>query len=341
MVNICVIGAGVVGLSTALQLQERFPGHSITIIADKFNSDTLSHGAGGIFRISPSAQGILPQTVSEWIAHGYKHYSSLLRSEDCCIAGIQEVSGYFLFHDKKNEQKEVSFLKFTPSLRVLTEEELQQFPGGPWKGGLFYTTVLIDCSKYLPYMLNRFKQSGGAVVGKTVESLEELAHDYDIVMNCTGLRAGDIVEDTKLVPLRGQVYRVKAPWIKHFYYADLDTYILPSTDTVVLGGTRQYCSFNTDVDRHDSESIFERCCQLLPSLKHAEIVQEWVGLRPHRDPIRVEKEVVHIGNRKLHVVHNYGHGGYGISLSWGSAKEATDLVANVITDSKQQNMSKL
>lgn len=63
MTRICVLGAGAVGLSTAVQLQERFPKLVITLIADKFNSDTLSSGAGGIFRVSPSVQGCRPQSV--------------------------------------------------------------------------------------------------------------------------------------------------------------------------------------------------------------------------------------------------------------------------------------
>lgn len=47
--KICIVGAGVVGLCTALEIQNQFPNLNITIIADKFNEDTTSDGAAGLF----------------------------------------------------------------------------------------------------------------------------------------------------------------------------------------------------------------------------------------------------------------------------------------------------
>jgi len=49
--RVAVVGAGVVGLSTAVQIQQVVPaGVKVTIIADKFTTETTSHGAAGIFR---------------------------------------------------------------------------------------------------------------------------------------------------------------------------------------------------------------------------------------------------------------------------------------------------
>lgn len=76
-----------------------------------------------------------------------------------------------------------------------------------------------------------------------------------------------------------------------FYYGDYDTYIIPGIDFVTLGGCRQYDSYKEDLDKYDSAAIWERCTDLLPNLKSAHIVRQAVGLRPHRDPVRVEKEV--------------------------------------------------
>lgn len=79
--------------------------------------------------------------------------------------------------------------------------------------------------------------------------------------------------------------------MKMFFYGDYDTYIIPGIDYVTLGGCRQFDSFKQEVDKHDSASIWERCTDLLPNLKQAEVVREVAGLRPHRDPVRVEKEM--------------------------------------------------
>src|SRR5258706_8156949 len=54
------------------------------------------------------------------------------------------------------------------------------------------------------------------------------------------------------------------------------------------------------------------------------IIREVVGLRPYRpEGFRVEAE--RIGEKLL--VHNYGHGGAGITLSWGTASLAVDLLS--------------
>lgn len=48
--KIAVVGAGVVGLNTALELQRRLPDFELTVIAEKFNGETLSDGAAGLFK---------------------------------------------------------------------------------------------------------------------------------------------------------------------------------------------------------------------------------------------------------------------------------------------------
>lgn len=51
--NIAVIGSGVVGATTALELQKCYRNANITIVADKFDENTTSYVAAGLFR--PSA----------------------------------------------------------------------------------------------------------------------------------------------------------------------------------------------------------------------------------------------------------------------------------------------
>jgi len=48
--RIAVVGAGAVGLSTAVQVQQQYASASVTLIADKFTTETTSHGAAGLFR---------------------------------------------------------------------------------------------------------------------------------------------------------------------------------------------------------------------------------------------------------------------------------------------------
>ncbi|CAG2181393.1 unnamed protein product, partial [Oppiella nova] len=155
---------------------------------------------------------------------------------------------------------------------------------------------------------------GGKVVQKRVNNLKELIGKYDIVINCMGVEANKFGDDKGVYPIRGQVYRVNAPWIKHGVMAG-DHYILLNSETVVLGGTKQKGDWNRDVYVKDSEDIMDGCAQLVPSVRTAPIMSEWVGLRPGRDSVRLETEVISNWGKKLHVVHNYGHGGSGVTLS--------------------------
>jgi D-aspartate oxidase len=61
VLRVGVLGAGVVGVTTASELQTEFPTASITIIADKFNKDTTSEVAAGLFRPSLSFAGPSPE----------------------------------------------------------------------------------------------------------------------------------------------------------------------------------------------------------------------------------------------------------------------------------------
>ncbi|CAF5192585.1 unnamed protein product [Rotaria magnacalcarata] len=135
--------------------------------------------------------------------------------------------------------------------------------------------------------------------------------------------------------------RVRAPWIKHFYYTDDNCYMIPNHETIVLGGTRQLDDDNTRVDLNDKDGIWQRCLRLCPSLAQAEILWDWAGLRPNREPIRVEIETIKHGNKNLLVVHNYGHGGNGISLSWGTSVDATRHFSSLLPtiDSKNKQVT--
>lgn len=218
-----------------------------------------------------------------------------------------------------------------PIYRRATEEELTLCPGG-WKYGSFFTTLLVQCSEYLPWANNQFRQAGGRVIAEKIDSLYNLGENYDVVVNCTGLGAKFLCEDYKLSPVRGQVLKVKAPWIKTFFFGENNTYVIPGFDAVTLGGCRQLDAYNLNPDKYDTLSIKERCEALVPSLKDGQLVAERVGLRPHRDPVRIEKEIrTTSSGKRVKIVHNYGHGGFGVTTAPGTSIYAVNLVQEVLS----------
>jgi D-amino-acid oxidase len=147
------------------------------------------------------------------------------------------------------------------------------------------------------------------------------------VINCSGVWAHDLVPDPAVVPVRGQVVIAANPGIEEFVI-DRDpeppwiTYMFPHGDTILLGGTNDEGNWDQDPQKPIAERIVAGCAEIDPRLRGVEILGHRVGLRPCRPEVRLEAEPLDGGV----LWHNYGHGGAGISLSWGCAAEITEAV---------------
>ncbi|GIY67173.1 d-aspartate oxidase [Caerostris extrusa] len=324
--EIAIIGAGIVGLSTALSLQEEFPLMGITVFADKFNDETLSAGSGGIFRPELNVH-YDSERVRTWCRDSFSYFMDLIKSPESAKAGVQLLSGFHMssmFSELKNDLVE----ELLPEWRKLNEKDLQLFPKH-LKGGQFYTTPVIDCKHYLPWMKSKFESRGGKTIREHISSLDEIVKRYDIVVNCCGLGAKHLANDDMLTPVRGQTIIVKAPWIKHFYYAD-EVYVIPGVDCVTLGGIKDYGSWKMDVNTYQKQFIWDKCTELLPSLKKAEIMYDWVGLRPFRPSIRIDASFIKRQDNYSLIVNNYGHGSHGVALSWGTAQDVKRMIQKIM-----------
>lgn len=330
-VRIGVIGAGIIGLSSAVRIIETIPGVDITVLAENFSPNTTGDGSAGFWK--PYLLGDMPpETLKKWCQDTFDFLLSICVSPEASTYGVGLLSAYFL-HQRPVETTPYDdcFLSYRP----ITQQELSIFHG-QYKYGVFVTTLYAECAKLLPFLMMRFRKKGGKIFKRRIESLSELADEFNIIINCTGVEAANIVPDPDVKPIRGQLIKVKAPWIKHAIITDDDYYILPNTDIISLGGTHQEGDWNRIPDPKDRDKIWKGCCKLVPSLKHAEIVQEWVGLRPGRSKPRVEHESQIINGRKSEIIHNYGHGGSGVTLFWGCANEVSKLVKGMISEVRFQ-----
>ncbi|XP_026333409.1 D-aspartate oxidase isoform X1 [Hyposmocoma kahamanoa] len=201
-------------------------------------------------------------------------------------------------------------------------EYLNRLYNNNYVSGHVFTTFVVQPPKIISYLLDRFKAVGGKVLQVKIKSLRDpLLNGYQVVVNCTGLGAREMVPDRRVFPIRGQIFKVAAPWINVTVIDDNSGhYIIPNAETCVLGGTHQEEDFNTKLDEKDTDFILNGCRTIIPSLTDAKIVKAWVGLRPGRDEVRIELEEC---DGKLYI-HNYGHGGSGLTLFWGCASEVLD-----------------
>lgn len=260
----------------------------------------------------------------------------LLKSPDASDVGIQLLSGYNFTLDEKSI-KETEWKDQVFGFRNVTKDELSLYPNINLKHGTFYTTVQVNMKQYLPWLMKKFTSNGGTLIRKKITSLKEIAVDFDIAVNSTGMFANKLLGDNSLQPIRGQVIRVSAPWIKHFYLAPDPSdekniiHVLPFVDNVTLGGTSQKGDWNTGINQEDREGILSACIKLLPSLQHAKPITDWAGLRPSRSEVRLELEDYKFdSNKSMPVIHNYGHSGSGVTLCWGCADDVVGLVKTAL-----------
>jgi D-amino-acid oxidase len=285
-----VVGAGVSGLTTAVCLAEA--GFTIKIRASGTGDATTSYAAGATW--SP----YLVESSERARRWSFETLEVMRELAGVPGTGVTLRSG-------------VELAPEPPPWR----DRLQDYR--PIESGWTLVAPVVDMPAYLGYLRRRAEAAGVRVELGPVGSLAGL--DVPLVVNCTGIGARELVPDAALVPVRGQVVIVENPGLTEFFVEESDppVYFFPQGDTVVLGGTAQRGDENTEPDPDVAKLIIERCARVDPRLGEARVVGHRVGLRPTRPEVRLE--------RAGRVIHNYGHGGAGVTLSWGCAREVVRL----------------
>ena len=319
-VDIVVVGAGVVGLTTAISLAEA--GLSTRMVAAEPPSRVTSVAAGAIW--GPVRCGPADRCLG-WARTGLEVLGALAGEPS---AGVHQLHGREVAQAVASPPPWTSLLA---DLRTLAAAEL---PAG-FSSGWSYTAPAVSMPVYLEYLLSRSARVGGSVEYGTVESLASV--DAPVVVNCTGIGARSLVPDESLFPVRGQVVVVENPGISEFYidhgaeHTSDYVYAFPHGDLVILGGTAEEGASDWAPRPEVSARILRDCAAVFPGLRGARVVAERVGLRPCRPEVRLESEPLP-GGRTLW--HNYGHGGAGVTLSWGCAREITAAILGAVSHGK-------
>ncbi|MBV9095743.1 MAG: FAD-dependent oxidoreductase [Streptosporangiaceae bacterium] len=310
-----VIGAGVCGLTTGICLAEA--GLSVTIRTASPPERTTSAAAGAIWGLVRAGP---PDRVMSWGKVGLEVMSALAAEPG---TGVRMASGSEV---TRGAPEPHPWTRLLPGLRMCREDEL---PGG-FAGGWHYTAPVATMPDYLGYLRARFARGGGTLEVSPVTSLAGLAGVAPVVVNCSGVAARLLVPDPAVTPVRGQVVLAANPGIEEFFI-DRDeeppwiVYMFPHGDTVLLGGTNDEGNWDEEPKPQIAERIVAACAAIEPRLRGARILGHRVGLRPYRPEVRLESEPADGGV----LWHNYGHGGAGVSLSWGCAAEITAAVCSL------------
>jgi D-amino-acid oxidase len=309
--HVAVIGAGVSGLTCAILFAEQ--GYRTAIFAEEIGTQTTSAAAGAIW--FPYDVEPLDAAIS-WALKSYRTFDdlrgqlntgvSMTELRTFCRTGTIPIPNWA-------DQFGAARLSRSNSHKMLSDGFTMRVP-------------LIDTTIYLPYLADRFAAANGVTdTGVRFNNLDEVPPEFSIVVNCTGIGARSLVPDCDLEPHRGQVVIVPKLNLACAVVCDDAPlmYAIPRTNDCLFGGTNEL-SDNRQPDPDITATILAECSRVL-NIDPPKVLAERVGLRPFRRTgvcLRADR----LGDGRA-VIHNYGHGGSGFTLSWGCAEDVLRLVA--------------
>jgi len=335
--KVAIVGAGVSGLTCGVVLAEH--GYRTAIFAKDVGQQTTSSVAAAVwfpYHVEP-AERVIPLALETYqvlldLTGVPDTGVSMIESQQFLRTGEIEVPDWAIplgaqpvIPSAVEESRGVA-LKLgprDPSTALRSAQGDHQFGSG-----FSLTVPLTDTTIYLDYLAARFRKAAGEIHANVrFEKLEDVDRKFDLVINCAGFGARELVHDADLEPHRGQVAIV--PKIEGLFAAIVCDdeplmYAIPRTNDCVFGGTNEL-SDNLAADPATTERMVGECTRIL-NINRPPVLAERVGLRPFRKSgVRLEREQLRDGRT---VIHNYGHGGAGFTLSWGCAREVLELATS-------------
>jgi D-amino-acid oxidase len=307
--RVLVVGAGVIGLTVGVRLAEA--GHAVNVVARELPLETTSAVAAALwypYRIQPLDR------VLAWSESSLAEFGKIAAVDP--DAGVRLRTGTELL---RSQVPEPWWAGVVPDL-----VRLDRVPP-PYRDGWSFSAPVIEMPIYLDWLTSRLHAAGGTL---TRMALPALPSHAELVVNCAGLGAVGLARDTAMRPVRGQVLLLEQVGLESWL---LDggglTYVVPRSHDIVVGGTDVEGEWDRRPDPKVASEILDRAVALMPELAGADVLAHRVGLRPGRSEVRLEAERSAAGGT---VIHCYGHGGAGVTVSWGCADDVAELVEATI-----------
>jgi D-amino-acid oxidase len=304
-----IIGAGVSGLTCGVVFAEHE--WNVTIFADELGQKTTSGAAAAVWfpYDAEPAEKIIP-----WSLITYERLHELARDSRSGVSMLE-----LRQFTRTGEIPIPDWAKNLGAHRISGTPNKSASPARAFTSGYALIVPLIDTTIYLDYLANRFRTAGGAIQPAHISKVDEVPRDFDVIINCAGIGARELIHDSELEPHRGQVAIMpKLDLAQGVVCDDVPLmYAIPRAHDCVFGGTNSV-SDNREPSAADTTAIVTECSRVL-GIEPPPVIAVKVGLRPFRKSgVRLEREKWSDGRT---VIHNYGHGGAGFTLSWACAEE--------------------
>ncbi|MCD6639964.1 MAG: FAD-binding oxidoreductase [Nocardioides sp.] len=301
MRRVIVVGAGVIGLTSAVRLLEA--GYRVDVLARELPLETTSAVAAAIWSPYSAPQ----QHVVRWARRSYDVLADLAADE---ASGVVLREGTEVF---RGEAPDLWWRQALPPGAGPDRET--SLPSG-YDSGWTMRLPVVEMPQHLRWLARRVEDLGGTLTRMNLSSLPE--PEGVLVVNAGGLGAKHLGADPSVHPVRGQVVVVEQLGLDRWTVeSEGPTYVIPRSRDVVVGGTAEPGEWSRTPDPAVAADVLRRATRLVPELARAKVLRHRVGLRPGRPEVRLE--------RQGDVIHCYGHGGCGVTVAWGCAEDVVGL----------------
>lgn len=366
--NIIVIGAGVSGTTTALTLQllgyetEIYTDKAVT---DTINKRANPEFASLFPSASVIPHSVYSSRLKELFLRSQSFFYELRK---LTFPGVTIHKHYEIFESEPVQPDYCNWMLNLQTLDEIDDKQIPRRPGISKLYGWAFDCIFADWALYMPSLYECYEQAGGTITRQKLApgDIPELA--ANTVINCSGTGSPvlfDDPSDQQLIQRGHLLHKTGTPLltnadneiISYNYtpsssiYADskgnpCDVYCYPRKDGWVLGGSRQTgelgtTSWSNDITKADTykiddisfpKQIIDLNREILVTTFGAELdksdeLAATVGyryIRNRQDGLRLEAEVV--ADKKI--IHNYGLGGAGVTLSWGCALDIASMISS-------------
>lgn len=360
--DIGVIGAGVNGLSCAILLQQA--GYDVTIISkdDPRANNALSDYASFFPSASIIPHSVFSESLISLFQSSLGHFKRLHQQK---FTGLSINEHYELYGFQKPIPAYAHCMDNFSMFDDFKNQWHPKHPTHPARFGWSFDCFFADWSLYFPALLNLFLENGGKLELRTLTPDEIADLPFEIIINCAGSGAAFLFDEAELLLYRGHLLQVlEAPVLTNKFGvtvsynfsphlsnndADFDVYCYPRKDGWILGGSRQKGTLDSSgnwsgepiphetaklndtaypkyIEEMNREIIFHSFGINMDEFSKRNVKVGYRYVRSVQKGIRLEPEE---RSGKL-IIHNYGHGGAGVTLSWGCAQRVLNLLQTKI-----------
>jgi D-amino-acid oxidase len=310
--RVTVVGAGVIGLTCGVRLAEA--GLAVDVLARDLPLETAS--ATGAALWLPAGPGWGGEREAGWA----RATLAELRSAEGEASGVRFIAGHLL-------ERQVGGLPTWGEGYQGIRLEPETAPAAGYPAGWRARLPLADPRRYLPWLRDRLTAAGGTLTRLALPALPARG----VVVDAAGVAARALAGDPRVEAVRTQVVLATNPGVDAWWWDVAGSFgVLPLGDVVAVEGPGEPGEWNTAPDEAAGRALLERAAETVPRLKGAEVAGLRVGLRPARPSVRLEAERRPTDeDADRVVVHCYGHGSHGFTLSWGCADEVLRIVTSL------------